>query len=513
MRIKQTALMWFVAIVVLVGGGSLQAESFNGTGVVFIDPATKQVQLDETFDLYIAIDENVKYFKTFEYDIEVDTNVIQMIAAAREPFFSGPDINFFTWKDTVKTFPQIGSRYVYEMLGSIFGYEIYVDGPGQVVKMTFKAVGNGVSDVIFRYIYMSNWHDSTMSIQDSLSGLVVVCPLTNQPPVANAGRDSTLYQCTPAAISITAGCTDPDGNLSTCLLTSGTGIYDGSHITFTPTGSGTYTFILKATDSCLVTDYDTSVVNVTANQAPVANAGRDSTLFQCTPAAISIAAGCTDPNGNLSTCVLAPGSSTGTYNGSNITFTPTGSGTYTFILKATDVCEVIDYDTSVVNVTVNQPPVANAGRDSTLSQTTPAPISIVAGCADLDVNPAGSLSTCLLTSGTGTYNGSNITFTPTGIGTYTFILKATDLCGLTDFDTSVVNVMSSYHCGDANGDGGVDISDVVYLIAYIFSGGAAPDPLLAGDANCDGGVDISDAVYLISFIFSGGSAPCGPCNP
>jgi hypothetical protein len=69
-----------------------------------------------------------------------------------------------------------------------------------------------------------------------------------------------------------------------------------------------------------------------------------------------------------------------------------------------------------------------------------------------------------------------------------------------------------YSCGDANGDGSVDISDVVYLIAYIFSGGSAPSPLLAGDANCDSTVDISDVVYLIAYIFSGGSAPCAVCK-
>ncbi|TFH64337.1 MAG: hypothetical protein E4G91_06140, partial [Candidatus Zixiibacteriota bacterium] len=67
-------------------------------------------------------------------------------------------------------------------------------------------------------------------------------------------------------------------------------------------------------------------------------------------------------------------------------------------------------------------------------------------------------------------------------------------------------------CGDANGDAAVDISDAVYLIAYIFSGGSAPSPLLAGDSNCDSTVDISDAVYLIAYIFSGGAAPCALCK-
>jgi hypothetical protein len=69
-----------------------------------------------------------------------------------------------------------------------------------------------------------------------------------------------------------------------------------------------------------------------------------------------------------------------------------------------------------------------------------------------------------------------------------------------------------YVCGDANADASVDISDAVYLIAYIFSGGSAPSPLIAGDASCDSAVDISDAVYLIAYIFSGGSAPCTGCK-
>jgi hypothetical protein len=66
----------------------------------------------------------------------------------------------------------------------------------------------------------------------------------------------------------------------------------------------------------------------------------------------------------------------------------------------------------------------------------------------------------------------------------------------------------TYRPGDANGDAAVDISDAVYQILYIFSGGPAPAPLLAGDANCDCTVDISDVVYLIVYIFSGGPAPC-----
>jgi PKD repeat protein len=61
--------------------------------------------------------------------------------------------------------------------------------------------------------------------------------------------------------------------------------------------------------------------------------------------------------------------------------------------------------------------------------------------------------------------------------------------------------------GDVNGDGIINVSDVVYLINYLFIGGPAPNPLAAGDANCDGVVNASDVVYLINYLFIGGPEP------
>jgi plastocyanin len=87
-----------------------------------------------------------------------------------------------------------------------------------------------------------------------------------------------------------------------------------------------------------------------------------------------------------------------------------------------------------------------------------------------------------------------------------------DFHPLSMLDTIFVNgtpVCTS--CGDANSDGSVDISDAVFLIAHIFSGGTAPGSCNyakgKGDANGDGSVDISDVVFLIARIFSGGAAP------
>lgn len=67
-------------------------------------------------------------------------------------------------------------------------------------------------------------------------------------------------------------------------------------------------------------------------------------------------------------------------------------------------------------------------------------------------------------------------------------------------------------CGDANSDGGVNVSDAVYLINCVFRGGPCPTPETGADPNCDGITNISDAVYLINHVFRFGPGPCEWCK-
>lgn len=87
-------------------------------------------------------------------------------------------------------------------------------------------------------------------------------------------------------------------------------------------------------------------------------------------------------------------------------------------------------------------------------------------------------------------------------------------CGWNIDDLSIVGdaCRGPYLCGDANADQLANITDAVYLIEYIFSGGSGPDPYLSGDANCDTIVNITDAVYLITYIFASGPPPCDTDN-
>lgn len=103
---------------------------------------------------------------------------------------------------------------------------------------------------------------------------------------------------------------------------------------------------------------------------------------------------------------------------------------------------------------------------------------------------------------------------PTYRATFYFTLVCHDSQSPALVDTQNLSLSITdplYLCGDASGDGSVDISDAVSLIAFIFAGGAPPQPYVAGDLNCSGAVDISDVVFLISYIFNGGPPPCSGC--
>ncbi len=65
-----------------------------------------------------------------------------------------------------------------------------------------------------------------------------------------------------------------------------------------------------------------------------------------------------------------------------------------------------------------------------------------------------------------------------------------------------VNGVKSCSHGDANGDGTIDISDVMAVLKQLFSGGDLVLCEQAADANSDEKLDLSDAVSLLSRIFA-----------
>ena len=62
-------------------------------------------------------------------------------------------------------------------------------------------------------------------------------------------------------------------------------------------------------------------------------------------------------------------------------------------------------------------------------------------------------------------------------------------------------------CGDIDNSGGEpDISDLIYLVSFMFQGGPVPEIMASSNVNGDGpeAPDISDLIYLVTFMFQDG---------
>ena len=67
--------------------------------------------------------------------------------------------------------------------------------------------------------------------------------------------------------------------------------------------------------------------------------------------------------------------------------------------------------------------------------------------------------------------------------------------------------------GDVDQGGAITASDLIYLVNYVFKGGADPEPCQAnGDVDCNGTVTSSDIVYIVNHVFKSGPAPCDICT-
>jgi len=74
----------------------------------------------------------------------------------------------------------------------------------------------------------------------------------------------------------------------------------------------------------------------------------------------------------------------------------------------------------------------------------------------------------------------------------------------------VTVTIQDFICGDADGNGeGPLVTDLVFLVDYIFKGGPPPPVLAAGDANgLDGDlINVADLSYLVDYLFKGGPPP------
>jgi hypothetical protein len=75
-----------------------------------------------------------------------------------------------------------------------------------------------------------------------------------------------------------------------------------------------------------------------------------------------------------------------------------------------------------------------------------------------------------------------------------------------DYDKDGKGDVCDNNCGDADGNGRINLLDVSYLINYLYRSGPCPNPLYMSDANGDDKINLLDVSYIINYLYRGGPA-------
>lgn len=184
----------------------------------------------------------------------------------------------------------------------------------------------------------------------------------NHPPVANAGKDTTLLRGNAVTLD-GSGSTDPDNNITSYAWTkiSGPSLFNISNANpvkaqLTNLVEGTYQFELKVTDAGGLFSKDSVQVTIAPNYPPVANAGADTTIVLPVNTVILDGSGSTDPDNNITSYVWTKISGPSSFNISNPNAAQTQvtqlvQGIYQFELKVSDAGGLFSKDT--LQLTVN----------------------------------------------------------------------------------------------------------------------------------------------------------------
>jgi N-acetylneuraminic acid mutarotase len=329
---------------------------------------------------------------------------------------------------------------------------------------------------------------------------------------------------------------DPDSQDSVFIQKlSDPGEYNSSSglCCFLPSVSdSTYTFIFQARDLCGAFALDTFNLTVNLNQPPFLTLPADTFHKLCAPGdSILFEISASDPGDSLN---LTKFSTEGELRPQNpITgedsvkgifvwkpdYPDTLSNPHLLIFEVRDNCGVSRTDTIHVRIEFNHLPVlVSQGSSYHLCDDSTICFNNLIGS---DSDPDDSLSlelvsgpNCLFltTVLSPTLINGFTCFQTTGTNTvYPFIFELKDRCGTTDIDTVYIEITPPANLlrGDPNGDASVTVSDVIYIINYLFKSGPPPTTCpKSGDVNCDSKVTVSDVVYLISYLFKGGPPPC-----
>lgn len=292
----------------------------------------------------------------------------------------------------------------------------------------------------------------------------------NKMPVANAGNAITISTST-ATVTLSGSGSDADGSIVRYIWKKISGPAAGiiksagsnTTVITSLTTAGTYVYELKVVDNRGGWATDQVTVNVTtgtvtANKAPVANAGADKSITLPT-SSTTLSGSATDADGSIAsyawTKISGPagGSFSSTTSASTTISGLTTAGTYVLRLTVKDNAGATDYDDVSVTVnaattTSNAAPVANAGSNKTITLPTSS-ATLTGSATDADGTIASYAWTKISGPAGGSFSSTTTASTTisnlTTAGTYVLRLTVKDNDGATDYDdvSVVVNAATT----------------------------------------------------------------------
>jgi len=444
------------------------------------------------------------------------------------------NISFLDWAELGVHYKITGTTYSVRWTGQIMaqfsedttfqvdaggGVRLYIGGklvidkwqenyPGAFTSAPITLVAGQKYDVKLEYFNTDDrsvigleWSSASLPLEyipmDQLFSDPLSTP-TNQPPVANAGSDITITLPTNYVTLNGSASKDPDGSIVTWAWTKVAGPSQfsignaGSASTpVTGLGAGVYVFRLTVTDDKGATASDDVTVTVNAaNLSPVANAGADINITLPTNSTTLNGGASTDPDGSIVKYAWIKTSGPASYtigdaSAASTSLTGLVAGTYVFSLTVTDNqgAQATDSVNVIVNnqgTTPNQPPVANAGADVTI--TLPTSSVTLNGSASKD--PDGSIVSYAWSKVSGPSQfliaspGSAITIMSNlVVGTYIFRLTVTDDKGATGSDDVTVLVLDSTSPGNQApvANAGTDVTVQLPTAGITLDGSASYD--------------------------------------
>ncbi len=431
-------------------GDSLEVKMIAGAGdfpiVNIVDSATihhcfDPAPFDELYEFIFRVEDNLGnvVYGTFTIDYQINSPPEIFVPEDFDTVVCSSDSICFT----VDAYDDDGDELQFEL----------VEGLGRIDPLTgevcFLPGSEGSAD--YRFVIRAK-DDCCLSRSGECSSDPLCpywCPLDTvditviiaQTPSIIYVPDIDTFLCEPVEICFPIEISNPGGGEFTVEVTPPATYNPATgEVCIYADADGTYEIEIALWDDyCGLSDVDTSLVTIDLNAPPSVQLPDDTTYFMCDLTEICFIAQASDPDGEPVTISLDSGPGQIDGGTGEVCFTPTGAGSYTFIVSVKDSCESMDYDTIQIDIELNSPPVVIA-PDTSLFVCDLSEVCFEVSTYDPDPNDVLTLE---LVSGPGSLDPQTgeICFTPAAEGDYEFVVKVTDLCNEYDYDTATVSIV------------------------------------------------------------------------